>query len=413
MKSDDCLAGLLADAAQRDAFSVLRGQAEVRARALKFPQDKDDDWRLTGLAVLHEQEYLPAGKTTQIPSIEGFAIPGSCRIVFVDGFYHPALSDLSGQNEIRVSPLGQEEKSLHAHFDKGMKDAVFAQINARNFTDCAWVHVQGEIQRIVHVLHVTTPHQKPVVSYGRALVVLEANARVTLVEEYTGPDSPYSVNSMTEAVLGEGADLRHIRVQREGAQAVHLGHALVTLSRGAHYDSTALALGGRFSRYDQRVLHQGEGSDVRLDGLILADGSQVADTHTRIEHLAPGCRSLQQHKCIANGNSIAVFSGNIVVHRNAKGTDTRQSSRNLLLSGKARIDAQPQLEIMNDDVSCKHGATMGKLDAEELFYLMSRGLRESQARKLLIHAFAAEIVDRISIRTLVRSLRESIDGRLV
>ena len=174
-----------------------------------------------------------------------------------------------------------------------------------------------------------------------------------------------------------------------------------------------MALGGKFSRYDQRVLHEGEGAEARLDGLILADENQVADTHTRIDHLAPDCRSFQQHKCIASGQSTAVFSGNIVVHRGAKGTDTRQSSRNLLLSRKARIDAQPQLEIMNDDVSCKHGVTMGKLDAEELFYLVSRGLQESQARKLLIHAFAAEIMDRISIQPLVQSLRDSIDGRLV
>lgn len=413
MSPDDCLLGLLTGTAQRDAFSGLREQAEAQARTLKLPEDRHDDWRLTGLAAFYDQEFFPAGKTLEVPSIEGFMIPGSCRIVFVDGFYHSVLSDLSGQDEIRVSPLGQEDNSLHAHFNKGMKDSVFAQINARNFTDCAWVYVKGEAPRIVHVLHVTTRHQRPVMLHGRAMVVLEAKAKVTLVEEYIGPDTPYLTNNLTEVVLGEEADLRHIRIQREGAQAVHLGHALVTLSCRARYDSTALALGGKFSRYDQRVLHEGEGAEARLDGLILADENQVADTHTRIDHLAPDCRSFQQHKCIASGQSTAVFSGNIVVHRGAKGTDTRQSSRNLLLSRKARIDAQPQLEIMNDDVSCKHGVTMGKLDAEELFYLVSRGLQESQARKLLIHAFAAEIMDRISIQPLVQSLRDSIDGRLV
>ncbi len=412
MNPDDCLAGLLAEAAPCDAFLAVREQAEDRARMLKLPQERHDDWCLTGLGALYEQVYLPAGKTAEIPSVEDFKIPDSCRIVFVDGFYDPVLSDLSSQDEITVSPLGQEDEFLHAHFDKGMKDSVFAQINSRNFTDCAWIIVKGKAQQIVHVLHVTTHHQNPVVSYGRALVVLEAHADVTLVEEYTGPDCPYLVNTMTEVVLGNEASLRHIRVQRDGVQAVHMGYALATLSAGAHYDSTTLALGGRFSRLEQQVLHQGEGAEAQLDGLILADVNQVADTHTRIDHLVPGCRSKQQHKCIASGNSVAVFSGNIVVHRGAKGTDTRQSSRNLLLSSKARIDAQPQLEIMNDDVSCKHGATMGVLDAEELFYLMSRGLTEPQARKLLVYAFAAEIVDRIPIRPLVQSLRASIDGRL-
>ncbi|HQT26517.1 MAG TPA: Fe-S cluster assembly protein SufD, partial [Burkholderiales bacterium] len=220
----------------------------------------------------------------------------------------------------------------------------------------------------------------------------------------------YFVNGMTEVVLQEHAALRHVRVQREGADAVHVGNTEVNMERGSSYDSTVVSLGGRLSRHFLHLSHHGEGCEARLEGLTSADGRQISDVHTRVEHLVPNCKTVQRQKCIADGASSAVFSGDIVVHRGAAGTDTRQESRNLLLSGRAKIDAQPQLEILNDDVSCRHGATVGQLDLEELFYLKSRGLSELEARKLLIYAFAAEIVDRIPIPALVESLKQF--GRL-
>ena len=409
----------------------VREEAGARAGELGLPGPKHDAWRLIDLSALYGQKpaagALPAAGvlTAGVPVIDAQAIAQAHRIVFVDGCFSRALSDLPQDEGIRIAPLGLEDAALHAHFGRSMRDEVFAQLNTRDFTDCAWIHVKGVLEKPIHVLHVATrPPAAPAAGntpaagimpaalHMRCLVVLEPHAQALLIEEYAGSGESCFVNGMTEIVVGESARLRHVRVQSEGMQSVHIGNTAVTLDRGAGFDSTSLAFGARLSRHFLHLVHQGEGAHAHLDGLILAEGRQVSDEHTRIEHRVPRCSSVQRHKCIAGGASTAVFSGNIVVHRNAVGTDTRQESRNLLLSGRAKIDAQPQLEILNDDVSCKHGATVGQIDAESLFYLKSRGIDEASAKKLLIYAFAAEIVDRIPLPALVERLRAAMLGRL-
>ncbi len=411
MKEALCLKSLLAAPAKEDGFASFREEAEVRARTLKLPGPKHESWRLTDLAYLYGQTFQAAEGAGELPDIAAQVIPEAHRIVFVDGRFSSKLSDLPEIDNVKVSPLGLEDAGLHEHFGQSMQDEVFAQLNARNFEDCAFIRVTGEVKQPIHVLHVSTKREFPVALYARCLVVLEEQARATLIEAYAGEGHCFD-NAMTEVVLQAQAGLRHVRVQREGDQAVHVGNTVVALERGSNYDATMLALGGRLSRHYLEVSHHGEGAEARLEGLTLVDGRQIADVHTRIDHFVPNCQTVQRQKCIAGGSSTAVFSGNIVVHERASGTDTKQESRNLLLSGKAKIDAQPQLEILNDDVSCRHGATVGQLDSEELFYLKSRGLSFDAARKLLIYAFAAEIVDRIPVRTLVESLRESMFGRL-
>ena len=217
---------------------------------------------------------------------------------------------------------------------------------------------------------------------------------------------------MTEVVLKDHAQLQHVRVQREENNAFHVGHCSVVSGSGSVYTATSLAFGARLSRHSLHVKQQGEGAEMHLNGLALIAGRQIADTHTLIDHAAPRGKSVQLHKCIADGSAHAIFSGKVVVHPGAAGTDSAQSSRNLLLSGKARIDTQPQLEIFNDDVSCKHGATVGQIDADALFFLKSRGLTEERARNLLTHAFAAEIIDRIPVPSLVESLGRTILERV-
>lgn len=400
MKDAACLTRLLGNPAKEDAFSPLREEAEARAKALALPGARHESWRLTDLAYLYGQDFEPAAPGVA-PGIEG--IRGTWRIVFVDGRYSKEHSVLPESGE--VSPLGLEDPALHDYFGRGMKDEVFAQLNLRNFEDCAFVRVKNDVKQPIHVLFVSTKRDAPAAYYSRMLVLLEDNANATLIEEYRG-EGHYFCNAVTEVMLKKHANLRHVRVQREGNDAVHVGNTEVNLEQGSHYDSTSVSLGGRLSRHSLHLAHHGERVDARLDGLTLTDARQIADVHTRVDHLAPNCRTVQRQKCIADGASAAVFSGNIVVHEGASGTDTKQESRNLLLSGRAKIDAQPQLEILNDDVSCRHGATVGQLDPEELFYLKSRGLSEDAARKLLIYAFAAEIVDRIPVPELVESLKQ-------
>jgi Fe-S cluster assembly protein SufD len=248
---------------------------------------------------------------------------------------------------------------------------------------------------------------------------MESNSRAIVVEDYAGQDGNDKhdgVNfsdAVTEVVLKDYAQLQHVRVQREERNAFHIGHCSVESGKGSVYASTSLAFGARVSRYALHVVQLGEGAEIRLNGLALISGRQIADTHTRVDHAVPSGKSVQLHKCIADGASHAVFSGKVIVHPGATGTDSVQSSRNLLLSGKARIDTQPQLEILNDDVSCKHGATVGQIDADALFFLKSRGLSEERARNLLTHAFAEEIIARIPVPSLAEALRVEILGRAI
>jgi Fe-S cluster assembly protein SufD len=275
------------------------------------------------------------------------------------------------------------------------------------------VRVAKEVSAPIHLLHVATRREAASAIYPRCMVLMESSSRATVVEDYVGlDDGIYFSNAVTEVVLKEQAQLQHVRVQREEKNAFHIGHCSVEAGKDSVYTATSLAFGARVSRHTLHVTQQDEGAELRLDGLALVAGRQIADTHTLIDHAAPRGKSIQLHKCIADGSAHAVFSGKIMVHVGAAGTDSEQSSRNLLISDKARIDTQPQLEIFNDDVKCKHGATVGQIDAGALFFLKSRGLTEERARNLLTNAFAAEIIVRIPVPSLVNSLNKVILERM-
>jgi Fe-S cluster assembly protein SufD len=210
--------------------------------------------------------------------------------------------------------------------------------------------------------------------------------------------------------VAEGAILRHERVQREDLEAFHLGTLRAEVAKGGQYHSRTLSFGARLSR-QQPWVRLGEGAEATLDGLALLDGQQVADTHSFLRHAEPNAASHQLHKCIVDGKARAVFNGQILVAPRAQGTDARQQSRNLLLSEAARVDTKPQLEIYADDVKCSHGATVGQLDPEELFYLQSRGLNADDARNLLTYGFAADVLTRVPVASLSRALRRLVMAR--
>src|SRR5207237_10428365 len=202
-------------------------------------------------------------------------------------------------------------------------------------------------------------------------------------------EGAYFTNAVTEIAIADSASVSHVHVQREGRQAFHIANCAVALGHSSRYQSVSVALGARISRYSLDVEQTAEGAECAIDGLALITDSQLADTHTSIDHAHPHGISRQQHKCIVDGSAHAVFNGKIMVRHGAQLTNSSQSSRNLLLSAKARVDTKPQLEIFADDVKCAHGATVGQLDAEEVFYLRSRGLSELTARNLLTNPFGA------------------------
>jgi Fe-S cluster assembly protein SufD len=212
--------------------------------------------------------------------------------------------------------------------------------------------------------------------------------------------------------VGDGARLVHYRVQREGEQSFHVASTRAELGRAAHYDLTTITLGAQLSRHNVEVSLGSEGAECWVDGLYLVGTGQHTDTHSLIDHRVPRCTSHQNYKGILDGRSRAVFNGRVYVHPDAQQTDAFQSNKNLLLSNEARVDTKPQLEIFADDVKCAHGATVGQLEEEELFYLVSRGLRPALARNLLTYGFAEEIVEKIKIGSIKRQLDEAILNRL-
>lgn len=425
------LEGLLAGQSQVAAgplawLNALRSDAALRVGVLPLPTTRVEEWRFTDISLLSKMSFATAQSPTRLEAadIAHFAIEeASTRLVFVDGFYAPQLSTPSTDSDVVVSNLSaaiaaragfatalEPHLGRHARFN----DDPFAALNTAGLQDAAVVIVKRDVAVAapVHLLFIAT--QKDVVSTPRCLVVAEAGSAVTVLEDYVVLYQPrwqeeaHFTNAVTEIALADNARVNHIRVQREGSKAFHIANCAVSLGRASNYQSVSVAFGARISRYNLNVLQTADGATCALDGLTLISGRQLADTHTCIDHAKPHGVSRQLHKCIVGGSAHAVFNGKVMVREGAQRTDANQSNRNLLLTGKAHIDTKPQLEIFASDVKCTHGATVGQLDSEEVFYLQSRGLPETVARNLLTYAFGAEVIDRIPIASLRHQLEQTV-----
>lgn len=396
-----------------------RARALERANALTVPTTRDEEWRFTDISPLTRVNFRPAAVAPRLSmaDISDFVVPeAGARLVFVDGVFAPALSATAGLPQgVVVAPLAaalevhaaaiEPHLARHAPFES----EVFAALNTAFLRDGAFIRIERnrKCPAPVQVVYVST--QKETAAYPRCLVLAEAGSECTLVEDYVGlGDAVYFNDAVTEVVVGEGARVRHVRVQREAGGAFHIAACTASLAQDAHYASHAVTLGARLSRFDLGIVQQGDGVDVVIDGVTLISARQLADTHTLMDHALPRGRCRQAHKCIVDGGAHAVFNGKILVRPGAQLTDAAQQARCLLLSDKAHVDAKPQLEIFADDVKCAHGAAIGQLDAEQLFYLRSRGLSGARARNLLTYAFAAEVIDRIPVPSLVERLERTV-----
>jgi Fe-S cluster assembly protein SufD len=271
------------------------------------------------------------------------------------------------------------------------------------------VHIPKDAacDRPVHILHLATEGGSA--AYPRCVIVAESGAECTVIEEFqTLTNDAYFRNGVTEVSVAPNARLRHIKLQLESTRAFHMATCAVDVARDASYTSQTISVGSRLSRYELSVRLGGEGAFAQIDGLALIAERQLADTHTLLDHAFPNGRSVQLHKTIVGGAAHAVFNGKILVREGAQLTDSAQQSRNLLLSDKATVDTKPQLEIFADDVKCAHGATVGQLDADQLFYLRTRGLPEQAARNLLTYAFGAAVIERIPVASLVQRLERLV-----
>ena len=389
-------------------LNELRANAVDRVGVLTVPTTREEDWRFTDVSPLTKLSFQPAQGPAQVApaALEQWAIPeAAARLVFIDGIYAPEHSfnraGLTVENLASgVSAHGaavQPHLGRHAKFEHN----AFAAINTAFLHDGALVVAPRDkvIAAPVHLLFVAT--RGHAASYPRCLVIAESGSALTVVEDYVAlHGEAYFTSAVTEMALAGNAQVHHVRVQRDSVEAFHFANCAVSLERASRYHSVSIALGARISRHNLGTLLGAEGAECSIDGLALIGGQQLADTHTLIDHATPQGTSRQLHKCIVDGTARAVFNGNIMVRAGAQRTDSSQSSRNLLLSGKARVDTKPQLEIFADDVKCAHGATVGQLDIDEVFYLKSRGLSDLAARNLLTYAFGAEIIERIPVVSL-------------
>ena len=401
--------------------NTLRADGTDQLAKLTLPTTSDEDWRFTDISPLKQLRLTPASSASslQTSDIEHFYIAeATTRQVFVDGVYAPHLSSTDSSTEVLASnlpaALGEHAKVIESHLGRHLSspDNAFAALNTAVLDDAAVILVPRNValSAPIHLLFIAT--HKKAMSTPRCLVIAESGSEVTLIEDYVElPQSPHQeqahlTNAATEICVQDNARVNHIRVQREGTSAFHLANCAVSVGRSSNYQSISVALGAQISRYKLDVL-LAEGSECKIDGLALIATNQLADTHTCIDHSQPHAVSRQLHKCIIGGSAHAVFNGKVEVREGAQHVDSVQSNRNLLLTSKAQIDTKPQLEIFADDVKCAHGATVGQLDPEEVFYLKSRGLSDSAARNLLTLAFATEIIDRIPIASLKHQLTQN------
>ncbi|HLP81404.1 MAG TPA: Fe-S cluster assembly protein SufD [Nitrosomonas sp.] len=417
------LAGLLKSWSGKPArplswLNDLRARAIDRVSQQALPTKRDEEWRFTDISTLTHLPYLPSRPETHLQRHDIdhlFLSEARIRLVFVDGYFQQQLSTIQNSDDLIIGNLPDFSAShssiLESHLTQyaAFDHNIFAALNTAFLRDGALLIIPKNttIADPIHLLFIAT--QPEVTSYTRCLLIGEAGSNVTLVEEYAALEQfAYINNSVTEIALAANAQANHIRIQRESKQAFHLANCSVALAHASRYLSTSISLGSQISRYNLDIRLAEEAAECSVDGLALISDNQLADTHTCIDHVKPNGTSHQQHKCIVDGSAHAVFNGKIIVRPHAQRTNSSQSSRNLLLSKTAQIDTKPQLEIFADDVKCAHGATVGQLDPEEIFYLKSRGLSELSARNLLTFAFGAEIISRISIPSLRQQLEQAV-----
>lgn len=416
-----------------------RRAAIARFTEVGFPTLKEEEWRYTNVRPMAEVSFRPAMSGTVKPSEDAFheilsGAPG-CRIVFLNGKYAPELSTANRLPKgVKAGSLAEQwttnPQELEAHLAQYARylDNPFVALNTALMEEGAFVHIARGVvmEEPLYLLFIATEPQEPMVMHLRNLIVMEQSSQAKIVEKYVGfygrsgeesgsippVGCPYLTNVVTEIVTAPNAILDHYKLQRESKSAFHVATIQIQLARDCTFSSHAISLGGALVRNDINAVLSGEGIECTLNGLNMATGQQHVDTHTLIDHALPHCTSHELYKTILDGHATGVFNGKILVRPNAQKTDAKQTNQNLLLSEDAVINTKPQLEIFADDVRCTHGATVGQLDEDAIFYLRTRGVGLEEARNLLTYAFASDVVDRIHVEPLRAELEKLLFTRL-
>lgn len=390
-----------------DTLQVIREQAAQRFAQLGWPTPRLEEWKFTNVAPIAQREWKladgpPAAINTHGASLAGRA---AVELVFVDGWLAAKHGDAGTLvRSIRDGGYEAEEYARYADYQRH----PFTALNTANAQDGGLLVVPRSFDGFIHLLFVGTAGHA---SHPRNLIVVERGAQAAIVETYVG-SGEYFTNAVTELVVRDGAVVDHVKVEYESPEAFHVGTLQVHQERSSSVTSHTISIGGALVRNEINAALAGEGAGIVLDGLFVTAGTQHVDNHTVIDHVKPHCESLELYKGVLDGASRGIFDGKVIVRPDAQKTVSRQTNNNLLLSESAVVDSKPTLEIHNDDVKCNHGSTIGQLEEEPMFYLRSRGIGEAEARNLLVHAFAGEIVDRIKIEPVRELVRRAMFTRM-
>lgn len=405
----------------------LRDKAFARFCEVGFPTTKDEDWRFTNLAALIRIPFkLARDGEARIadPNLADWRIEGAAaRLVFVDGYFAPELSIIDGiQQGIAVSSLRDEiinrPAPLAEHLGRylNIERDPFCALNTAFARDGAFIRVRRgvAVKQPIHLLFIATPGRAPSMNHPRNLILVEEEAQASIVEDYVsyGDEALAFSNAATELVAGENATVMHTMIEREHLQSYNISTLRIQQARSANVASHSLLLGGALVRNNVHPVLAGDGGECLINGLFIGSGQQHLDNYMLVEHARPHCVSRQFYNGILDERAHGVFHGRIIVHKPAQKTDAKQTNRNLLLADDAQIDTKPQLEIYADDVKCTHGATIGQIEENALFYLRSRGISEVEARRLLLEAFARECLDRMQAGPVRNYARSAIEDRL-
>jgi len=399
----------------------VRRAAIARLKAIGFPTVHDEDWRFTNLSPVVTTAFQPAAAATvDAASLTPFTLDGcNCtRLVFVNGRFALGLSTLSALPAgVRAGSLAQtligDRAALESHLARheDFQNEAFSALNTAFLTDGAFVSVpRGTVvETPIHVLYVTVPGSAAIATHPRTLVVTGEDSQVSVVEDFVSlGGGAHLSNAVTELVVGAGSVVGHYLIQRENRQAFHVSTLRGQQAQGSSLTSHTVLLGGALTRRNIHPVLAGEGGECLINGLFMGNDRQHMDNYMKVEHASPRCESRQVYKGILDGQSHGVFHGRIIVHKDAQKTDAKQTNMNLLLSEEAQIDTKPQLEIYADDVKCTHGATVGQIDEEAIFYLRSRGLSDASARALLLYAFAGDMLQRMKSEPVRRHLERLV-----
>jgi Fe-S cluster assembly protein SufD len=385
----------------------LREDAFARFCETGFPTTHDEDWRFTNVSPIARTQFVfgKQQKALSTTDLKSWTInAAAARLVFVDGRFAPELSDSARFSGVQISSLKDQiatkPAEVEAHLGKyaDIQRDAFSALNTAFIEDGGYIHVRRGtvLEQPVHLLFISMETDVATMSHPRNLVVFEDESQGTVIEEYVSIGTGKALsNSVTELIVGENATVSHYMIEREHRDAFNVSTLRIQQARSANVASHSLLLGGGLVRNNVHPVLAGEGGECLINGLFVGAGRQHLDNYMYVEHAKPHCSSRQFYNGILDGHAHGVFHGRIIVHKDAQKTDAKQTNRNLLLSDDAQIDTKPQLEIYADDVKCTHGATIGQIEENALFYLQSRGIDEVSARRLLLLAFASECLDRM------------------